>query len=220
MKLWAAVRRNLVDPILRAQGTPTSLARGAALGTWLTFTPTVGIQMFLAALVALPLRANLPVALALIWLSNPLTIIPLYYAYYWVGTLLLALPARSYRELAQTFASLFRSLEKGGFLESLRSLGSEVLWPVIVGSLVIAADTILLTLYVGSCHSLRHLVGGHVDCFSCARAGELRRTSWAGVSWLNQYHNLFFWASLLTVGFADLYVRLCAMGIWTDVRIF
>jgi len=138
VKLWAAVRRNLVDPILRAQGTPTSLARGAALGTWLTFTPTVGIQMFLAALVALPLRANLPVALALIWLSNPLTIIPLYYAYYWVGTLLLALPARSYRELAQTFASLFRSLEKGGFLESLRSLGSEVLWPVIVGSLVIA----------------------------------------------------------------------------------
>ena len=89
-----------------------------------------------------------------------------------------------------------------------------------VGSLVIAADTILLTLYVASCHSVRHLIGGSVDCFSCARAGEARLKTWKGVSWLNQYHNLFFWASLITVGFADLYVRLCAMGIWTDVRVF
>lgn len=88
------------------------------------------------------------------------------------------------------------------------------------GSLVIAADTILLTLYVASCHSARHIIGGNVDCFSCARAGELRHKSWEKVSALNVYHNLFFWASLITVGFADLYIRLCAMGIWTDVRFF
>jgi hypothetical protein len=30
----------------------------------------------------------------------------------------------------------------------------------------------------------------------------------------------FAWFSLVWVGFSDLYVRLCAMGIWTDVRIF
>jgi hypothetical protein len=28
------------------------------------------------------------------------------------------------------------------------------------------------------------------------------------------------WASLLVVGFADLYVRLCSMGIWHDYRLF
>jgi hypothetical protein len=89
-----------------------------------------------------------------------------------------------------------------------------------IGSLVIAADTILLTLYVVSCHSFRHIIGGKVDCFSCARAGELRHKSWESVSKLNVYHNMFFWSSLITVGFADLYIRLCAMGIWTDVRIF
>ena len=27
------------------------------------------------------------------------------------------------------------------------------------------------------------------------------------------------WFSLFSVGFADLYVRLCSMGIWTDFRI-
>jgi hypothetical protein len=31
---------------------------------------------------------------------------------------------------------------------------------------------------------------------------------------------LFAWMSLFWVGFADLYVRLCAMGILTDWRLF
>ena len=89
-----------------------------------------------------------------------------------------------------------------------------------VGSLVIAADTILLTLYVASCHSFRHLIGGGTDCFSCIRGGETRHNAWRGVSWLNQFHNAFFWTSLMTVGFADLYVRMVAMGHWTDMRLF
>jgi hypothetical protein len=30
---------------------------------------------------------------------------------------------------------------------------------------------------------------------------------------------LFAWMSLVVVGFSDLYVRLCSMGVWSDVRI-
>lgn len=89
-----------------------------------------------------------------------------------------------------------------------------------VGSLVVSADTILLTLYVASCHSLRHLVGGNIDCFHCAMGGVARHKTWKFLSVLNEYHNVFFWCSLFTVGFADIYIRMCAMGIWTDVRIF
>ena len=33
---------------------------------------------------------------------------------------------------------------------------------------------------------------------------------------LNRRHMLFAWLSLFSVGFADLYVRLCSMGIWQD----
>jgi hypothetical protein len=28
------------------------------------------------------------------------------------------------------------------------------------------------------------------------------------------------WGSLFSVGFSDLYIRLCSMGIWTDFRLF
>jgi hypothetical protein len=30
---------------------------------------------------------------------------------------------------------------------------------------------------------------------------------------------LFAWISLFMVTFADIYIRLCAMGIWTDMRL-
>jgi hypothetical protein len=36
---------------------------------------------------------------------------------------------------------------------------------------------------------------------------------------MNRKHTLFAWLSLFSVGFADLYVRLCSTGIWTDFRI-
>ena len=37
-----------------------------------------------------------------------------------------------------------------------------------VGTLVLLVNIILLTTYTLSCHSLRHLAGGKLDCFSCA----------------------------------------------------
>jgi hypothetical protein len=85
-----------------------------------------------------------------------------------------------------------------------------------VGTLVLLANTVLLACYTLSCHSLRHLVGGGLDRLA---GRPLRRHAYAGVSCLNQRHMKFAWASLFSVGFADLYVRLCAMGIWSDWRI-
>ena len=38
-----------------------------------------------------------------------------------------------------------------------------------VGVFLIAADALLVSLYVFSCHSFRHLVGGGLDCYSLHR---------------------------------------------------
>ena len=80
------------------------------------------------------------------------------------------------------------------------------------GSLAILFSTGTLTLYTFSCHSLRHLIGGKLDCFSCAAAGAPRRNAWAVVSLLNEHHMAWAWWSLLAVCLADAYVRLCSMG--------
>jgi len=88
------------------------------------------------------------------------------------------------------------------------------------GSLAILASTGLLTLYTFSCHSLRHLVGGNVDCFSCAVAGGPRQKTWGVVSVLNEHHMAWAWWSLLGVCFGDFYVRMCSMGVFQDPRFF
>jgi hypothetical protein len=88
------------------------------------------------------------------------------------------------------------------------------------GTLAILASTSLLTLYTFSCHSLRHLIGGKLDCFSCLASGGPTHKTWSAISVLNQHHMGWAWWSLGGVCFADLYVRLCSMGVIKDFVIF
>jgi len=88
------------------------------------------------------------------------------------------------------------------------------------GTLAILASTSFLTLYTFSCHSLRHIVGGKIDCFSCAVSGGPRQKTWAIVSILNEHHMAWAWWSLFAVCFADFYVRMCSMGVFNDPRFF
>lgn len=94
-------------------------------------------------------------------------------------------------------------------------------WPdgfhVNVGSLVLLLNVILLASYTLGCHSLRHLIGGVKDVIS---KSPVRKKAYDCVSCLNARHMRFAWFSLFWVGFTDLYVRLCSMGIWTDWRLF
>jgi len=89
-----------------------------------------------------------------------------------------------------------------------------------VGTVVLVVNVCLLSLYTFSCHSLRHLAGGKLDCFSCATFGRPRYTAWRGISLLNERHMLFAWVSLFGVGLTDLYVRLVSSGAIQDVRLF
>jgi hypothetical protein len=85
-----------------------------------------------------------------------------------------------------------------------------------VGSLIITANAFLLAMYTFGCHSLRHVVGGKNDCVSASPA---RYKAWKCVTCLNGWHMQWAWISLFWVGFTDIYIRLCSMGIWSDWRI-
>jgi hypothetical protein len=89
-----------------------------------------------------------------------------------------------------------------------------------VGTLVLFVNICLLSIYTLSCHSLRHLAGGKLDCFSCATFGKPRYKAWRGLTFLNERHMLFAWLSLFSVGLADFYVRLVSSGAIHDVRLF
>lgn len=86
-----------------------------------------------------------------------------------------------------------------------------------VGTLVLAVNVTLLTGYTLGCHSLRHIVGGHLDQLA---GRPVRQAAYECASCLNRRHMYWAWMSLLSVAFSDIYVRMCSMGIWTDYRLF
>ena len=86
-----------------------------------------------------------------------------------------------------------------------------------VGTLVLLLNAALLSSYSLSCHSCRHLCGGHVNVFSRAPA---KHALWRAFSALNERHMLLAWISLIWVGLTDVYVRLLSMGIIRDMRFF
>jgi hypothetical protein len=87
-----------------------------------------------------------------------------------------------------------------------------------VGSLVLVINAFLLMMYTLSCHSFRHFVGGSLDCFSCTKWTQTRKSLWNKVTDWNYRHRRWAWFSLVWIVFTDLYVRLVANGVITDLN--
>ena len=67
-------------------------ASGAfAVGLFMAFVPLPS-QMILAAFAAILFRVNLPISVVLVWLTNPITIPPMFYFAYLVGTWIMGTP--------------------------------------------------------------------------------------------------------------------------------
>jgi hypothetical protein len=87
---------------------------------------------------------------------------------------------------------------------------------VSVGTIVLLLNVVFIACYTFGCHSLRHLVGGVLDILS---RSPVRKKTYECVNCFNRWHMKWAWVSLVWVGLTDVYVRLCALGIWTDYRI-
>ena len=88
-----------------------------------------------------------------------------------------------------------------------------------LGTLIMLVNIILLTTYTFSCHSLRHLIGGRLDCFSCSATAGARHAGWKGVTKLNEHHMFWAWVSMISVGLTDFYIYLLAIHALRDIRI-
>ena len=76
-----------------------------------------------------------------------------------------------------------------------------------MGTIIIAIDATFLSLYVLSCHSCKHVVGGSVNRPMRSMINYIRYRGWKIVKRLNINHNVYFWASLTSILISDLYIR-------------
>ncbi|MGP4714695.1 DUF2062 domain-containing protein [uncultured Psychrobacter sp.] len=80
-----------------------SLNKAVYIGVLSAFFPLPG-QMLLALIGALIFRANVPMALGLTWITNPLTTLPIFYAGYYIGAKIMDVPMISLRLIGRMIA--------------------------------------------------------------------------------------------------------------------
>ena len=140
-KTFWQIERFVVYRVLHADDTPHRLALGIALGLFIAWTPTIGVQMVLVLLAASVFKANRIVGLPIVWISNPLTAVPIYYVNYALGRFLIGLfgdrPMQSYEQVENAFSQLYNNW--GRFYEAQ-------FWKMLGGALV----DISLEIWVGS----------------------------------------------------------------------
>lgn len=90
-----------------------SLARAIYIGVFAAFLP-LPLQMLIALVLALIVRANVPMSLMLTWITNPLTTLPVYWAAYWVGAQILGKPALSLSAIGKLLGQIADWLLQSG----------------------------------------------------------------------------------------------------------
>jgi uncharacterized protein (DUF2062 family) len=121
---WTYIRQFKLNflRLARQRGTPDEIAKGLALGIFVGMTPTFGVQMLLAVLLAFVLKENKLAAAAGVWITNPLTAPFIYALEYESGRLLLGLPRlRLPQELS---------------FSAMQSLGYDFMIPLWTASLI------------------------------------------------------------------------------------
>ncbi|MFL0798250.1 MAG: DUF2062 domain-containing protein [Cellvibrionaceae bacterium] len=101
-----------------------SVSLAFMVGLFCTFVPLPG-QMILAAFLAYLVGCNMPLSVALVWISNPITIPPIFYATYKLGTYLLDTPPidfsieLSWAWMASEFPKIWEPLVVGSLISGV-----------------------------------------------------------------------------------------------------
>jgi len=119
-----------------------SISGAVAVGIFCAFIP-VPFQMVIAAAGAILFSVNLPVSVVVVWLSNPITMPPLFYGCYLLGAWILQTPAQdfsfelSWHWLSQSLMHIWEPFLLGCFVAAvvgsvLGYFGMRILWWILM----------------------------------------------------------------------------------------
>lgn len=134
--------------MFRSPHSPEHTARGVANGVFWGLTPTIGLQTgamvvtWFAARKLLGKDSSLLQAFVWVWVNNPITVLPMYYAFYVTGLWMMGDPeaVTGY----DRFGELFQRPEASWFAR-VRAVGESVGIPLLLGCLPYAAAGSMLS---------------------------------------------------------------------------
>ena len=134
---WRKLRDWFVH-LLHLDEPPHRIALGVAIGVFIAFTPTIGLQMLLIFFLTSLFRANAAAGVPMAWLTNPATIPPVFYWNYRIGCLLLGKPDSAVEEFRKNVSDLVhRDLTWWTMVKEWWDLVMRVAQPLWVGSVVV-----------------------------------------------------------------------------------
>ncbi len=104
-----------------------SVSGAFSVGLFCAFMP-IPFQMVLAAFLAIPARVNLPISAGLVWITNPVTMPPMFYFAYKLGAWLLDVEVQQHLQFEMSVAWMMSELA--------------LIWqPFLLGSLILATGS-------------------------------------------------------------------------------
>lgn len=132
--------RKAIRTIGRMRGSPEAIALGTSIGVFVAFTPTIGFQMLIGLFLATILKASRPAAMLPAWISNPVTIPPIFAFTYWIGSFFWSQPgavgARERLAEAVTQFGEHRLYELHLHFKVLLKLGYDMFVPMLIGGII------------------------------------------------------------------------------------
>jgi len=159
LKIWNYIKKKVDDhlflPFRESEASSGELALGTAIGMFWALTPLVGIQMWLVSINwfffrSLKIRFNLAVGLALVWITNPVTMPVFYYTFYLCGYWLFSsLGADVHFVNYDLFKDTLSRANDMDLWHGLFLWGKfmviELGWPMLIGSFTIGLPTAVLS---------------------------------------------------------------------------
>ena len=146
--MWKRIK-NLVDeklfrPFRESQAPESEIGLGTVVGLFWGLTPLVGIQMWLVSITwfflrIFKIRTNLAIGLALVWITNPVTMPFFYYTFYITGVYLfeavgISVERIDFHLFERTLSGANSMGVKEGLLFWAKFMVADLGWPMLAGS--------------------------------------------------------------------------------------
>jgi uncharacterized protein (DUF2062 family) len=121
--------------LLRIRATSHSIALGFAAGVFISFTPLLGLNLLLAALITVVLRGNIVASAIGTLVGNPVTFPIIWLGSFQLGTVVLP-------------HSNGITPDPASMTGHLVEIGATIFWPIMIGGMLIGAVAAVISYFI------------------------------------------------------------------------